>query len=165
MLTKSTREISEMLRVPVPRLDGWFNRQHFVPQADGSRGVARQWSFAEALRLSLFIKLVDLVGIDPPEAGIMTALPLWLAEGQTTFFVAYHDRPEFMTGWQGSPVPVEDLGQFLQGCCPRHTVMSAGHSPEVVARNSEKPEMAPAYAAVIIDLSALAADLHAAWDA
>ncbi len=162
MSTRSTKQLAAMLSIHPSRVEQWISRGQFRPSIFAEKGLGREWSFDEALRLTLFVRLVDFVGVDPRDAGTLTLLPISLAD-TPTYFVAYRDRPEFLSGWQGEAVRAEDLGQFLQQCCPRYAVMAAGHSPEVETRDSEKPEMAPAYAAVMIDLSAIAADLSAAW--
>jgi hypothetical protein len=153
MQTMFTRKLAETLRVHPARIEQWISKGQFLNLDAVENGKGRAWSFVDALRLAVFVTLVDVVGVRPADAGLMTFVPFRLFDGTKTLFVGFCDRPEVMTGWKGASIPAETLPAFLAGCCERPVPMS----DETVAG-------LPAFASIVLDLDAIAADLRKGWE-
>ena len=165
MEPKTTRQLAAIMRIHPGRIDQWISRGQFLPRIFAKAGLSRDWSFDEAMRLATFIELVDLCGMDPRIAGVLTQAGVHGFRDDGSYFVAYHGDPdEQATGWSFDIVRKKKIGEFLAGGCPYPKILSAGHSPEVIAENS-KPNLGPAYATVMVDLDRLEQRLRDAWSA
>lgn len=164
MKTKKTAEVLEMMDnligsfTTVGRFDQFVNRKQFRVEAVGG-GKSRVWTFADALRLCVFLKLVDEVGIAPEQAGFLTSLKYIAPQEKPSFFVAYRsqtDDPIFSGAWNHDIVAASQLSTFLQSGCRKPMVASNDLRPEW--------EYGPASSAVIFNLDELADRLQTAWN-
>ncbi len=153
MSVKSTREVAHLLFMHPSRIEQWISRDQFLPRTSVRKGTGRDWDFGEVMRLTLFVRLVDLVGMNPKVAGELTKT-LHLFKDDEAFFVAYHDEPEQpIDAWGSAIIKSRDLGAFLTRNCPLLTLAW------------DAPKSGAAHAAVIINLGDIEQSLKNAWKA
>lgn len=163
MVVKSTKQIASMLGIHQGRIEQWISRSQFLPRVFAEKGLGRDWSYDEALRLFIFVRLVDVVRMDPRTAGVMTMGGINPAAVSDNYFVGYSGRPEYQLGWQAAVIPKARVGEFLRDCCTYPAVMAAGSDAGTLAHNSEKAWRGPAVAAVLLDLDDILHDLTEVW--
>lgn len=162
MNAKSTKQVAAILGMHPARIEQWISREQFLPQIFAEKGLGREWTFEEALRLKLFVDLVDVVGMDPKDAGILTQGGVYGFDDDEAYFVAYHDRPDGYLAWLYQIVRKRDLAEFIaSGCCYPY-VLATGYDAETIAENS-RPNLGPAYVAVVLSIDHLVANLTAKW--
>lgn len=164
MNTKTTKDVAAILNVNAERIEQWIARRQFLPGIRPKPGFGRDWTFADAARLAVFVHLVDRIGMNPKDAGLLTQIGLYLFKDDAAFFVAYRGHPaeHLIDTWHWDIVKKSELGNFLTSGCEYPKVLAAGHSAEVIAENSKK-NLGPAHSAVIIDLDRLERDLVTGW--
>lgn len=162
MITKSTKQVAAILGMHPSRIEQWISREQFLPRIFAEKGLGREWTFDEALRLKLFANLVDVVGMDPKEAGILTQVGVCGFNDDEAYFVAYHDRPDGYLTWLHQIVRKRDLADFIASGCRYPCVLAAGYDAETIAENS-RPNFGPAYLAVVVNLDQASEDLKAQW--
>lgn len=165
--TKSITEVAEILDLSISALEQTIARKHFLPQSPGQRGRRREWTLADAVRLALFVRLLNVFGLSAPVAGVLTAGPVH-TYNEGAFFVAYPTHSEVerddASGWMWAIVRKDKISAFLTGGAKFPKVLEEGREAEVIARNS-KPNLGAVSGAIIIDLDRIEADLVAAWTA
>ncbi len=164
MNTRTTRQIATILNMHPSRIEQWISRGQFLPKIFAEKGLGREWTLDEAIRLALFVHLVDVVSMDPKVAGSLTQIGVHGFADANAFFVAHWVPMGGLSNWAGNIVRDRDLGTHLTSGCEYPKVLAAGHSPEIIAENS-KPNLGPAHAAVIVDLDRIETDLRADWEA
>ena len=164
MKPKKTAEVLEMMDAlignftTVGRFDQFVNRKQFRVEAVGG-GKSRMWTFQDALRLAVFLKLVDKIGVAPEHAGFVTWQTFIAPKEKPSFFVAYQpqtDDPMFDGYWDHEIVAASELVKFLESGCQKPMVASNDLRPEW--------EYGPASSAVIFNLDELADRLQTAWN-
>lgn len=162
MDVRTTKQVAQMLRMHPSRIEQWIAREQFLPGIFAKKGLGRDWTLDEVIRLMVFVRLVDMVGMEPKVAGVLTQVGFHGFNDARALFVAYHGGPERISGWGRSIVREPDLGEFLAGKCQYPKVLKAGYDAETIAENS-RPNLGPAYAAVVLNLDQIASDLTAVW--
>lgn len=82
------RQITDALKISRARVEQWISRGHFRTPDKPIFGHARDWSIDDAIRLSLFINLVD-AAISVEQAGVFTQIDLHGFKDDVAFFVAW----------------------------------------------------------------------------
>jgi hypothetical protein len=166
MIKKKTSEVADLLDINVGRLEQWLAHKAFDPLRFESmdlslqpveRGKPRMWSFAQALQLAIFVRLVDVVGMSAEDAGRVTQIGFTAGNEKPAFFVAYQISSEAglfpESTWFHKVVPASELGNFLARECPVPTPLIEGF----------QRRCAPASAAVVLNLDDIADELKSAW--
>ncbi len=162
MDAKSTRQVAELLGIHPSRIEQAISRKQFVPTVFPREGFGRMWPVDEVLRLIVFFRLVDLVGIDPSTAGLLTQTGVYGFKDDRAWFVAYHGHPDGFATWHNVIVRERDLGSHLASQCEYPKVLQAGYSPEAIKENSRK-NLGTAHAAILLNLDEIENDLMTAW--
>lgn len=162
---KTLSEVAKILRAHPARIEQWISREQFLPSVFGERGKTREWSLSEVIRLVVFVRLVDLVGIDAKSAGVLTQSGFHGFKDDAAFFVAYKGHPSKTLSahsWSSDLVKGSQLGELLTSKCDYPKVMKPGKDQETIRENS-KPNYGPAYVAIVINLDEIEAEVKAKW--
>lgn len=82
------KQICEALSFSRMRVDQWISRGYFRTPDKPILGLPREWDEVEALRLALFVELVES-SITPRDAGALTQIEPHGFKGDHAFFVAW----------------------------------------------------------------------------
>lgn len=162
---KTLSEVAKMLRVHSSRIEQWISREQFLPSVFGERGKTREWSLSEVIRLVVFVRLVDLVGIDAKTSGLLTQFGFHGFKDDVAFFVAYKGDPSehSVHAWSSDLVRGRDLGELLTSKCRYFPeILKPGRDKEIIRENS-KPNLGPAHVAVVVNLDEIEAEVKANW--
>ncbi|MGO8040809.1 MerR family transcriptional regulator [Rhizobium leguminosarum] len=152
--------VAKILDLHKSRIEQWISREQFLPKVSFGKGKKREWDQAEVIRLAVFVKLVDEVGLQPAEAGRLTQTGVHGFTDDGAFFVGYKTEPMF--GWWHDIVRKREIGTFLASGCHIPKVLMEGRSEKAIRYNSEN-NTGPAAAAVIIDLDRIEQQVKDGW--
>lgn len=156
------RQVTALLGVSRMRVEKWISDGTFPPRAFADPGRPREWTFGEVMRLAVFLRLVDAVGVDTKTAGMLTQTGIHGFSDDGAYFVAYNGPPTLVLPWMAQSVRKGDIAAFLAGGCEYPFVLKSGDDEATLAHNSRK-NTGPASAAIIIDLDEIERDLKTAW--
>ena len=144
------KEITKALGLSRARVEQWISRGDFRPPDQPIIGKARDWDLGEAMRLALFVQLVDDVGFSIKQASFCTQLGLHGFNNNVAFFVV----------WQGLvEVPIKDeAGKRRKLYTPSwnsHIILSSGDLQSFV----QNPDV---YFALVVNLNNLEMRVRAA---
>lgn len=152
--------VAQILDLHKSRIEQWISREQFLPKVRFVKGKKREWDQAEVIRLAVFVKLVDEVGLQPTEAGRLTQTGVHGFTDDGAFFVGFRTEP--MIGWSHDIVRKREIGTFLASGCHIPKVLMDGYSEEASRYNSEN-NTGPAEVAVIIDLDRIEQQVKEGW--
>lgn len=152
--------VAGILSLHKSRIEQWISRDQFLPRITLIKGKKREWDVDEVIRLAVFVKLVDEVGMPPKTAGHLTQMGVHGFVDDGAFFVCYQTEPTL--GWWCDVIRKREIGPFLQSGCHIPKVLMAGNTEEAIRHNSEDNK-GPADIAVIIDLDRLERQIKDAW--
>lgn len=168
MTTKTTKEIAAILSVHPARVEQWISRatgrsadkKPRAPFAVAAvdRGKARLWGMYDAVRLGIFVRLVDIHGVDPAIAGQMTNQIGAIRRG--CFFVSY-DYSRCNGRWVSELVPKAEIGLFLNHA-PVPAVLPTSEPGGPVPDSSSDPTE-PVSDAQLIDLDTIIDLIDREW--
>ncbi|MCW1753052.1 hypothetical protein [Rhizobium acaciae] len=152
--------VAGILDLHKSRIEQWISREQFLPKVSFARGKKREWDQGEVIRLAVFVKLVDEVGLQPAEAGRLTQTGVHSFTDDGAFFVGYKTEPMF--GWSHDIVRKREIGTFLASGCHIPKVLMEGRSEEALRYNSEN-NTGPADVAIMIDLNRIEQQVKEGW--
>ncbi|WP_428381795.1 hypothetical protein [Methylocystis sp.] len=156
--------MAKILHVHSSRIEQWISRDQFLPEIFGERGKTREWTFAEVIRLAVFVRLVDAVGIDAKAAGLLTQVGFHGFKDDSAFLVAYKSNLSKRSNpaWSSDLVKGRDLGEFLTSKCRYPKALKPGVDKETIRENS-KAEFCAAHVAIVVNLDELEGEVKAKW--
>jgi predicted DNA-binding transcriptional regulator AlpA len=160
MDTISIEAVADIIGLNKSRIEQWISRGQFFPKVSLAQGKRREWDQGEVIRLAVFVRLVDEVGMTPKVAGHLTQTGVYGFDDDGAFFVCYQTDPTL--GWWHDIVRKREIGTFLESGCHIPKVLMSGHSEEVIRYNSENNK-GPADVAVIVDLDRLERQIKDRW--
>lgn len=160
--TLTLRQVAALLHISRMRVEKWISDNTFPARVFADPGRPREWTFGEVLRLAVFVRLVDTVGVDTKTAGILTQTSVHGFHDDGAFFVAYSAPPKLALPWLARSVRKREIASFLAEGCEYPFILKSGDDEATLAHNSRR-NTGPASSAIIIDLDEIERDLKAAW--